>query len=158
MCRSFAVLRTTVLLVLLAAPAGAQTISYTTRTLDSTEVRVGTGQPATIVAIFATWCTTCRNEFGTLDSLKRALAPRGIRVLALSVDERDDAHVRKYTTARGTHVLIARDASGAVGRTFGTVGVPETYVVDDKGIIRWRGRGDLRAGIVALRRALAELK
>lgn len=142
----------------LAAPVSAQTISYTTRTLDSTEVRVGTGQPATIVAVFATWCTTCRNEFGTLDSLKRALAPRGIRVLALSVDERDDAHVRKYTAARGTHVLIARDASGAVGRTFGTVGVPETYLVDDKGVIRWRGRGDLRAGVVALRRALAELK
>ena len=91
------------LLALLAVPAGAQTISYATRTLDSTEIRVGKGEPVTIVAVFATWCTTCRNEFGTLDSLHHVLTSRGIRVLALSVDEWDDAHVRKYTAARRTH-------------------------------------------------------
>ena len=146
------------LLALLTTPLGAQAISYTTRTLDSAEIRIGTGEPATLVAVFATWCTTCRNEFGLLDSLQTALAPRGIRVLALSVDEKDDAHVRRYTDARHTHVLIARDGSGAVSRTFGTVGVPETYLVDDKGVVRWRGRGDLRASVVGLRRALSALK
>jgi hypothetical protein len=70
---------------------------------------------------------------------RKALAPRGIRVLALSVDEKDDAHVRRYTDARRTHVLIARDASGAVSKSFGTVGVPEAYLVDSKGVMRWRG-------------------
>lgn len=132
-------------------------VSYATHTLNGADVRVGAGEPATIVAVFATWCTTCRNEFGTLDSLQTALVPRGIRVLALSVDEKDDAHVRRYTDARRTRVLIARDASGAVGRAFGTVGVPETYLIDKSGVIRWRGRGDLRAGVAELRRALKDL-
>jgi len=131
-------------------------VSYAVRTLSGADIRIGAGEPATLVAVFATWCTTCRNEFGTLDSLQTALAPRGIRVLALSVDEKDDAHVRRYTDARRTRVLIARDASGAVGKTFGTVGVPETYLVDDKGVIRWRGRGDLRAGVTELRQALKD--
>jgi thiol-disulfide isomerase/thioredoxin len=131
-------------------------VSYAIRTLSGADIRIGAGEPATLVAVFATWCTTCRNEFGTLDSLQTALAPRGIRVLALSVDEKDDAHVRRYTHARRTRVLIARDASGAVGKTFGTVGVPETYLVDDKGVIRWRGRGDLRAGVTELRQALKD--
>ncbi len=129
-------------------------VSYATRALSGAEIRVGPGEPATLVAVFATWCTTCRNEFGVLDSLQAVLAPRGIRVLALSVDEKDDAHVRRYTDARRTRVLVARDASGAVGRTFGTVGVPETYLVDRNGVIRWRGRGDLRMGIAELRSAL----
>ena len=133
-------------------------VSYATRTFSDTEIRIGAGEPATIVAVFATWCTTCRNEFGTLDSLQKALAPRGIRVLALSVDEKDDAHVRRYTDARRTHVLIARDASGAVSKSFGTVGVPEAYLIDSKGVMRWRGRGDLRAGVAELRLALKQLE
>jgi len=141
-----------------AASAQPTRVSYATRTLSGTEIRIGAGEPATIVAVFATWCTTCRNEFGTLDSLQTALAPRGIRVLALSVDEKDDPHVQRYVNARRAHVLVARDASGAVGRGFGTVGVPETYLVDTKGVIRWRGRGDLRAGIAELRLALKQLE
>ena len=155
----FAALRMTVLALLLPALLSAQgKISYTARTLDGAEVRIGAGQPATIVAVFATWCTTCRNEFGTLDSLQKTLGPRAIRVLALSVDNAGDAHVRRYADARRTKVLIARDASGAVGRTFGTVGVPEAYLVDSLGVIRWRGRGDLRESVTGLRRALDGMK
>ena len=138
------------------ASAGAQSIAYTAHTFGGDTMRIGAGQPATLVAVFATWCTTCRNEFGALDSLQKALAPRGIRVLALSVDERDDAHVRKYSEARKTRVPVARDASGAVSKTFGTVGVPEAYLVDTKGVIRWRRRGELRAGVAELRRVLGE--
>ena len=150
---------TIALLFLLWTAALAQPpVSYSIRTLDGVELRIGAGQPATLVAVFATWCTTCRGEFGTLDSLQAALAPRGIRVLALSVDEAGDAPVRRYTDARRTRVLVARDGSGAVGRTFGTVGVPEAYLVDDKGIVRWHGRGDLRMGLSELRRAVQALE
>jgi thiol-disulfide isomerase/thioredoxin len=133
-------------------------VSYATRTFSGADIRIGAGEPATIVAVFATWCTTCRTEFGMLDSLQTALAKRGVRVLALSVDEKDDAHVKRYTDARRTRVLIARDASGAVGRSFGTVGVPEAYLVDNKGVIRWRARGDLRGEISQLRLALEQLE
>jgi len=138
--------------------ASAQSISYAIKTLEGAEVRVGAGEPATLVAVFATWCTTCRGEFGMLDSLQGALKARGVRVLALSVDEGDDARVLRYTTARKTHVLVARDASGAVGKTFGTVGVPESYLVDGRGIVRWHGRGDLRPGLPYLRKAVAALQ
>ena len=147
--------------LLLLSPArlpGQSTVNYSVRTLDGSEVRVGPGEPRTIVAVFATWCTTCRNEFRTLDSLHATLGKRGIRVLALSVDAADDAHVRRFIEARRTKVLAARDASGAVGKTFGTVGVPETYLIDEKGVVRWHGRGDLRMGIPQLKRALATLK
>ena len=152
-------LGTMALLLLLTTAAHAQTpVSYATRTLDGEELHIGAGQPATIVAVFATWCTTCRGEFGILDSLQSALAPRGIRVLALSVDDAGDAHVRKFVEARRARVLVARDATGAVGKTFGTVGVPEAYLVDRKGVIRWHGRGDLRMGLSALRRAVQALE
>ena len=152
-------LRATLLLCLLTTPAyGQSRVAYAARTLDGAEVRIGAGEPSTVVAVFATWCTTCRGEFAILDSLHSALARRGVRVLALSVDEADDAHVRRYTQARRTRVLVAHDGSGAVGRTLGTVGVPETYLVDRTGIIRWHGRGDLRAGLAALRRALGTLE
>lgn len=144
------------------APCVAQAlerrVTYAVRALDGSEVRIGSGQPATLVAVFATWCTTCRGEFATLDSLRTALAPRGVRVVALSVDEADDAHVRRFAQQRGTAVPVARDRSGAVGRTFGTVGVPESYLVDTTGTVRWRAQGDLRRGLPSLRLALAALR
>jgi thiol-disulfide isomerase/thioredoxin len=147
----------TVLAAASVQPLQAQTIDYRTRTLDGADIRVGAGEPVTIVAVFATWCTTCRSEFTVLDSLRTALAKRNVRVLALSVDAAGDEHVRKYADARKAKVLVARDASGAVGKTFGTVGVPETYLIDGKGTVRWHGRGDLRAGMKDLRRALSTL-
>lgn len=146
------------MLTLSTAAIAQPSIAYSTRTLDSVAVTVGAGQPPTLVAVFATWCSTCRAEFATLDSLHRALAPRGIRVLALSVDERDDAHVRRFVEARKASVPTARDRSGAVGKTFGAVGVPEHYLVDGDGKVRWHGRGDIRSSIPALKDALAKLE
>ena len=128
------------------------------KSLNGAEIQVGAGQPPTVVAVFATWCTTCRSEFGMLDSLQAAYGGRGVRVLALSVDEADDAHVRKYVEARKTRVLVAHDGSGAVGKTFGAVGVPETYLIDGNGVVQWKGRGDLRRGLGSLQKALALLK
>ena len=148
------------LLVAWATVLPAQTmgrVSYAARTLDGREVRVGAGEPATLVAVFATWCTSCRGEFATLDSLRRVLAPRGVRVLAVSVDEGDDSKVRRWTAARRTRLLVAHDGSGAVGRTFGTVGVPESYLIDRAGMVRWRGQGDIGGELSALRRAVGEL-
>lgn len=151
-------LRPALLLFALSTAAYSQpSIAYSIRTLDSVAVTVGAGQPATLVTVFATWCSTCRAEFATIDSLHRALAPRGVRVLALSVDERDDAHVRRFVEARKATVPTARDRSGAVGRTFGAVGVPEHYLVDGSGRVRWHGRGDIRASMRALKHALAKL-
>ncbi|MCY7379537.1 MAG: TlpA family protein disulfide reductase [Gemmatimonadaceae bacterium] len=141
-----------------AAQARALRVSYSVRALDSTEVRVGAGQAVTLVAVFATWCTTCRSEFATLDSLRRSLATRGVRVVALGVDEGDDTRVRRFAAARAGGVLVAHDASGAVGRAFGTVGVPESYLVDAMGVVRWHAQGELRGAIPSLRRALAVLR
>ena len=128
-------------LLLIGASARGQAVSYLTHTLDGAEYRVGQGAPTTLVAVFATWCTSCKQEFATLDSLRGRLAPRGIRILALSVDEASDAVVQRYVTARRTRLSVAHDGSGAVGRTFHVTGVPESVLVDSLGAVRWRGRG-----------------
>jgi thiol-disulfide isomerase/thioredoxin len=141
-----------------AAQGRGQRVTYAVRTLDSGEVRVGAGQPTTLVAVFATWCTTCRDEFAVLDSLRAALAPRGVRVLALGVDEGDDTRLRRFADARRTRVLVAHDPSGAVGHTFGTVGVPESYLVDTTGTVRWHAQGALRGSLDSLRRALRAMR
>jgi thiol-disulfide isomerase/thioredoxin len=141
-----------------APRAGAQArVSYAAKALDGTDVRIGAGQPVTLVAVFATWCRTCRAEFPALDSLRTALAPRGVRVLALSVDDGDDAKVQRWADARHTGLLVAHDGSGMVSRSFGTVGVPESYLVDGAGVVRWHGGGDIREHLATLRTALRVL-
>ena len=68
------------------------------------------------------------------------------------------AAARRFAAARAGGVLVAHDASGAVGRAFGTVGVPESYLVDSMGVVRWHAQGELRGAIPSLRRALAALR
>lgn len=132
-------------------------MTYSVRTLDGAPFRIGPGEQATLVAVFATWCASCRTEFVSLDSLQRALAPRGVRVLALSVDEGDDARVRRYAAARRTQVQVAHDGTGTVGRSFGLVGVPESFLVDGAGVVRWHRQGELRTGLTGLAEAVQSL-
>jgi thiol-disulfide isomerase/thioredoxin len=139
------------------APGARESVTYSVRTLDGAPFRIGPGEQTTLVAVCATWSASCRTEFASLDSLRRALASRGVRVLARSVDEGDDARVRRYAAARRTQVQVAHDGTGVVGRMFGLVGVPESYLVDRAGVVRSHRQGDLRTGLAGLTSAVQSL-
>ena len=110
------------------------------RATDS--LRLAPGQPM-LVALWATWCAGCREEFAALERLHRELGPRGLRVVAISIDDGSDERVRRFVAGRHATFTVGHDASGRVAEQLRLVGVPESFVVDRDGRVRWRHRGRL---------------
>jgi thiol-disulfide isomerase/thioredoxin len=127
--------------------------AYAVRTLAGDSVRVGAGSPV-LLNVWATWCTSCREEMADLAALERAYAPRGVRVLAVSVDAGDGTRVRRFVAAEKLPFAVAHDPAGEVQRSFQAVGVPETYLISGDGKLLWVQRGGLHGAPEAVRATL----
>jgi cytochrome c biogenesis protein CcmG, thiol:disulfide interchange protein DsbE len=96
----------------------------------------------TIVNIWASWCGPCRQEHPLL----MELSMRGdIRLVGINnKDEPDNA--RRFLGGLGQpFAAVGSDRDGRVTIDWGGYGVPETFVVDGKGVIRHRHVGALTA-------------
>ena len=97
------------------------------------------GRPA-LVNIFASWCIPCRAEHATFMRLARE---GRIPVYGIAYKDRA-ADASNWLRALGNpYAAIGHDESGRVGIDWGVYGVPETYVVDAAGNIRYRHVGEL---------------
>ncbi len=90
--------------------------------------------------VFASWCLACRDEHPLLN----AMAEKGVLpIIGLNYkDEREDA--QNWLAELGNpYTVIAHDLDGAVGIDFGVYGVPESFVIDKQGLIRFKQIGPL---------------
>ncbi len=97
------------------------------------------GEPR-LVNVFASWCVPCAAEAPQLMALKR----RGIPIDAIAIRDRPEdvaAFLAKYGDP---FERIASDPQTQVQIALGSSGVPETFVVDGRGIIRHQHIGDIR--------------
>jgi cytochrome c biogenesis protein CcmG/thiol:disulfide interchange protein DsbE len=85
-----------------------------------------------VLNFWATWCPPCREELPSLDALQRALGPRGLIVLAVSVDK-DEKVYRDFLAANRVAITTARDPAQDINREYGTVQFPESYIIDQNG-------------------------
>jgi peroxiredoxin len=128
---------------------------YATPTLAGGEARVGgAGAPVTLLNVWATWCTSCREEMGDLAALHREFGPRGLRVLAVSVDEGAGAKVRRFAERERLPFPVAHDPEGRVQSLYGVVGVPETYLVGADGRVLWKRAGNVHGVLGEARSAV----
>jgi cytochrome c biogenesis protein CcmG/thiol:disulfide interchange protein DsbE len=93
-----------------------------------------------ILNVWASWCVACREEHPVLVELgKMQLAP----LIGLDYkDKRDDA-VAMLARQGNPYLLSAFDVNGRVGIDYGVYGVPETYVIDKAGVIRFKHIGPI---------------
>lgn len=96
------------------------------------------GQPR-IINVFASWCVACRVEHPELLKLKA----QGVAVDGL--DWKDDpADARRYLSEQGDpYRWVGNDKSGRAGIDLGVTGVPETFIVDGQGRIRYKVVGPI---------------
>ena len=102
--------------------------------------------------VWASWCVSCREEHPVL--LKYA---RLHQVPLVGLDYKDDPEAgRKWVDQYGNpYTLTAMDQDGRVGIDYGVYGVPETYVIDRNGVIRYKQIGPITAD--ALQKTLLPL-
>jgi len=85
-----------------------------------------------VLNVFASWCQPCKAEAPILERAQHELASRGGTVLGVTyLDNSADSE----SFARQQHISypVMRDVSGDFVRSFGTTGVPETFVIDRSG-------------------------
>jgi cytochrome c biogenesis protein CcmG, thiol:disulfide interchange protein DsbE len=102
--------------------------------------------------VWASWCVSCRYEHPLLVDLAR---DQVLPIYGLNYkDQRDDAIVwlRRFGDP---YVQSMFDPDGRVGMDFGVYGVPETYVIDAEGVIRYKHIGPITAD--ALQRTILPL-
>lgn len=97
-----------------------------------------------LVNFFASWCVPCLIEHPNLLALKQD----GLAIWGIAYKDTPEKAGALLMRDGNPYARIARDAPGRVAIDFGVTGVPESYLIDRAGIIRWRCPGPITPVIV----------
>ncbi len=107
---------------------------------------LATGKP-TMLNFFASWCVPCVQEHANLMALSKA----GMPIWAIAYKDGDEKAAQFIAKHGDPYQRIARDAPGRVAIDFGVSGVPETFLVDGSGVVRWHWAGPLDGDTIQTR-------
>jgi cytochrome c biogenesis protein CcmG/thiol:disulfide interchange protein DsbE len=94
-----------------------------------------------LLNFFASWCVPCVGEAPVLTMLKE----QGVPIVGIAVRDRP-ADLRQFLSDNGDPFQrIGSDPESRVQLAFGSAGVPETFVIDGRGIIRMQHIGPIEA-------------
>jgi len=106
---------------------------------------LATGKPR-LVNIFASWCVPCIGEVKVLQALKA----RGVAIDGIAVRDRAE-DVADFLARNGDpYERIGSDPQSGVQISLGSSGVPESFIVDGRGVIRYQHIGAIEQADVPL--------
>jgi cytochrome c biogenesis protein CcmG/thiol:disulfide interchange protein DsbE len=98
-----------------------------------------------LVNVWASWCGSCRQEHPVLLELaKRNLVP----IYGLNYKDERESALAWLKQFGNPYTASAFDADGRVGINWGVYGVPETFVIDREGVIRYKQTGPVTPEIL----------
>ena len=96
------------------------------------------GRPMMLV-FWNTWCPECKDELPKINRLAQRSGPKGLAILAINTGLNDtESKARAYWKKYGYVIPIGFDHSFEIGQAFRLVGVPTVFLVDTKGIVRYK--------------------
>lgn len=109
-----------------------------------------------LLNVWATWCVACRIEHPYLQTL----ADDGIVIFGLNYKDEDSEALRWLSNLGNPYRFNIADRDGTLGLDLGVYGAPETYLLDERGVIRYRHVGvvDERVWLSVLKPLYEELQ
>ena len=98
-----------------------------------------------LLNVWASWCVSCRQEHPLMVELSKAGV---VPIYGLNYKDKRDAALRWLEQFGDPYTVSVMDADGKVGIDYGVYGVPETYVIDKEGIIRYKQIGPVTAEVL----------
>ena len=99
-----------------------------------------------VVNVFASWCAPCRTETSQLAAMSNL---PGVALYGLTQKDKPAATRAFLDEVGNPFARIARDDDGRASIEWGVYGVPETFVVDGKGVVRFKYVGPLTDQVLA---------
>jgi cytochrome c biogenesis protein CcmG/thiol:disulfide interchange protein DsbE len=88
-----------------------------------------------LVDFWASWCEPCRQSFPVMDDLLTKYGPRGLVIVAVSVDEKD-SDMQKFLKKMKPSFMVVRDASAKLVAKVGVPTMPTSFLIDQQGKVR----------------------
>jgi len=101
------------------------------------------GQPW-LLNVWASWCAPCREEHALISAIARE---QGVVIVGMNYKD-DPRSAQEWLIRLGDpYAATASDRDGGAGLDWGVYGVPETFVIDRQGIVRFKHVGPLTAEV-----------
>ena len=94
----------------------------------------------TLVNFFATWCLPCKEEH---PFIKKLSSEPGIKVIGINYKDENNKAKKWLKELGNPYTKVGIDKNGSIGIDWGLYGIPETYVVDKNGIIKYKYIGPI---------------
>ncbi|HET9066413.1 MAG TPA: TlpA disulfide reductase family protein [Gemmatimonadales bacterium] len=109
---------------------------------DTVSLRDAYRGQVTLLNVWATWCAPCRAEMPSMERTYQVFKDRGFRIAAVSVDVGESDKVRAFQQEFGLTFDILHDASGLIQQRYQMIGVPQSFLLDRRGIVRFVSLGE----------------
>lgn len=93
-----------------------------------------------LINVWASWCAACRQEHPLLMEVARA---KQVPLIGLNYKDKREDGLRVLQTEGNPYDVSLVDADGRVGIDWGVYGVPETFVIDKTGVVRYKYIGPI---------------
>ena len=95
--------------------------------------------------VWASWCVTCRDEHPVLlEFAKSGVVP----IFGLNYKDKREEAIQWLRSSATRTSSSSYDPQGRVGLDYGVYGMPETYLIDKHGVIRYKHIGPLTPEII----------
>jgi len=95
------------------------------------------GSEILLVNFFSTWCKPCRDEHIYIKKLSK----KKIKIIGINYKDDSEKAIKWLSKLGNPYSDIAIDKSGRIAIDWGVYGIPETFIVNSKGIIKYRHTG-----------------
>lgn len=103
------------------------------------------GRPI-VLNFWASWCVSCREEATELEKFWQQNKDH-VAVVGIAIQD-DQESAKKFAAYFGKTYIIGLDADGKAAIDYGVSGVPETFLIDSKGVIRHKEVGPVTAAML----------
>jgi cytochrome c biogenesis protein CcmG/thiol:disulfide interchange protein DsbE len=121
---------------------------FTLKQLHAPDQTIGTADmkgKVWLLNVWASWCVSCREEHPLLVELGKANI---VPIVGLNYKDEPAAGIQWLNRLGNPYTVSAVDRDGRVGIDWGVYGVPETFVVDKQGVIRYKQIGPVTVEVL----------
>ena len=102
------------------------------------------GGSVVLVNFFATWCKPCRDEH---EFIKKFSEKKNLKIIGINYKDRPEKAIEWLKKLGNPYSSVAIDKKGEIAIDWGVYGIPETFIINSKGIVKFRHVGPINEDI-----------